>query len=175
TLFVNISNDQYRPDPQVAVAVIHQVSNPGDDFPVLLFLSAESGRGLDEIWRLRLRGMTWSAILVHVGVDPAHLFAGMDRDPGPPYGKAWGYWRKHGARPATPFQMVDADFVSLVKVRITSDRFGLNPTDVLKQHRSGRKVETIAREKHQFRGGHAPGGPTGKASNPGQGKGGKRN
>lgn len=168
-LFVNLSNDHYHPDPKMAMVVLHRLPKPGDDFPVLLFLAAESGRSMEDIWKLRVKGMSWSAILVHIGVPPSRLFAGMDRDPGPPYGNAWGHWRKRGGRPVTDFNLTDEEFVSLVKVQITSGHLGLHPNDVLREHRGGKKVETIAATKYKGRGGKSPRKPTGKAAAPGKG------
>jgi hypothetical protein len=173
-LFVNLSNDHYHPDPDVAVVVLKKVPNPGDDFPVLLFLAAESGRGIDELWSLRVKGMSWSAILLHIGVHPSRLFVGMDRDPGPPYGNAWGHYRKRGGAKVADFTLTDNDFVSLVKIQITSSHFDSDPNDVLREHRGGKKFERIASEKHKARGGQKHAQPTGKTSSPGKGKGNKK-
>lgn len=147
-MFVNLSNDHYHPDAEVAIQILHRMPHPGDDFPVLLFLAAESGRDLDFLWKLRLSGMSWSAILVYTGVSPHRLFVGMDRDPGPPYGNAWGHWRKHRRGRQAAFAISDDNFTSLVKIQITANHFGVSPVEVLREHRRGKKFERIAREHH---------------------------
>lgn len=147
-LFLNLSNDHYHPDAGVAVEILHRVPHPGDDFPVLLFLAAESGRDLNFIWKLRLSGMSWSAILVHTGVGPHRLFVGMDRDPGPPYGNAWGHWRRNRRHHQGGFAISDDEFTSLVKIQITANHFGISPLEVVRDHRNGKRFERIAREHH---------------------------
>src|SRR5438309_5849000 len=89
-IFLNVANDYFAPPPAVAATIVERCPSPVDDYPVIMLLARASRRSPDEILRLRLDYLPWSEIMVRLNVSPAVLFAGLDRDPGPPYGKAWG-------------------------------------------------------------------------------------
>src|SRR5262245_56024911 len=114
--FLNLTNDRYPAPQQVSVAVVKRCPRPADDFPVVMLLASESRRSPDAVLAMRLRGMSWTDVLFELHLSPEVLFVGMDRDPGPPYGNAWGYWKRHGGRPdKRRFAISDAQVVDLVK------------------------------------------------------------
>ncbi len=85
-VFLNVTNEYYAPQPEVAMAVVQRCPHPEDDFPSVLLLAQASGRAPGEILGLRLRGESWNDIMFNLHVSPSVLFSGLDRDPGPPYG-----------------------------------------------------------------------------------------
>src|SRR6266699_3525886 len=99
--FLNLAFGNYGYGRAVLEPVLPRLRYVEVDLPVVLFLANESGRGVDSIVALRARGMPWSAVFVELGVPLDVLFAGIDQDPGPPYGRAWGHWRNNprGVRP----------------------------------------------------------------------------
>jgi hypothetical protein len=147
-LFLNITNEYYAPPPQIATMVVQRCPRPEDDYPAILFLAHASGRPPAEILDLRLRGDSWSAIMVRERVPPSVLFVGMDRDPGPPYGHAWGYWKKH---PGGRFAIEDRDFVELTKLQVTSKYYRVSPYTVAAERQRGVSVEQYAADRHHSR------------------------
>ena len=150
-IFLNLSNQVWMPGG--TGTFIRECRYPGDDFPVVAFLAHHSRRHPGFILRLRSDGYAWSEIFYRLRVDPAVLFVGFDRDPGPPYGKAWGHWRRnHHAGVNQRFRVSDNDVVALVKVQTISRHFGASPFDVISGHHHGRRMESYAanrwREKH---------------------------
>jgi hypothetical protein len=145
-IFLNVTNQTWR--PAVAGTVIQGCAHPEDDFPVIAFLSYYSHRSPSFILNLRREGYAWSDILFQVNVQPSVLFVGIDRDPGPPYGKAWGYWKKH-YRPGTRmrYRISDRDIVGLVKVQTASRHLGANPRSVIEAQRGGRRPESYMGER----------------------------
>ena len=113
------------------------------DLPVALFLARQSGRPVRAIVDLRVQGLSWSVILGRVGLRPDILFVGLDRDPGPPYGKAWGHWKKRG-RAAV---LSDGDVAGLVQVQIASRYGGLPAFDLARGRGQGRPVSAALAEK----------------------------
>jgi hypothetical protein len=113
------------------------------DLPVVLFLARHSGRPVSVIVDLRSQGLGWSVILGRVGLAPDLLFAGIDRDPGPPYGKAWGYWRKRGRGVA----LSDGDVAGLVQIQIAARHGGLSAFDLARGHGRGRPVAAALAER----------------------------
>ena len=147
-LFLNMTNEYYAPPQEVATMVVQRCPHPEDDYPAVLFLARASGRPPAEILDLRLRGESWSAIMVRERVSPSVLFVGMDRDPGPPYGHAWGYWRHH---PGGRFAIEDRDFVELTKLQVTSRYYRVSPYTVAAERQRGVSVEQYAANRHHSR------------------------
>jgi hypothetical protein len=86
--------------------------------------------------------------MVRERVPPSVLFVGMDRDPGPPYGHAWGYWKKH---PGGRFAIEDRDFVELTKLQVTSKYYRVSPYTVAAERQRGVSVEQYAADRHHSR------------------------
>jgi len=150
-IFLNVTNQTWH--PAVAPTFIQECAYPEDDFPVIAFLAYHTHRPPSFILGLRNDGYRWGDIFFQLNVNPSVLFVGIDRDPGPPYGKAWGYWRQRyhpGAR--MRYRFSDRDIVGLVKVQTASRHFGSSPYTFIKSEREGRRVEVFAadrwREKH---------------------------
>jgi hypothetical protein len=86
-----------------------------EDLTVVLFLARESRTPLDVIVRLRSRGLSWSTISRRIRLPHDVLFVGIDQDPGPPYGAAWGRWKqRHGGT----LVLSDRDFTGLVQIQM---------------------------------------------------------
>jgi hypothetical protein len=150
-IFLNVTNQTWH--PAVATSVIQGCADPEDDFPVIAFLAYHSHRSPNFILNLRREGYGWSDIFFQINVQPSVLFVGIDRDPGPPYGKAWGYWKKH-YRPGIRerYRLSDRDVVGLVKVQTASRHFGTSPFAVIEAQKEGRRPEAFTvdrwRQKH---------------------------
>ncbi len=150
-IFLNVTNQVWQ--PAAPTAIIQRCRYPEDDFPVVAFLAFQSHRDPNFILQLRAEGYPWADIFYRVHVDPGVLFVGMDRDPGPPYGRAWGYWRNHPrGGPQGRLYFSDRDVVGLVKVQTAARHFGASPYSVLDAQHQGRRVEVYTagrwREKH---------------------------
>lgn len=110
-----------------------------DDLAVVLFISKHTGRSLDELYALRQqRGLTWWEIAVRFGMPADVWFVPVERDPGPPYGKAYGHWKNHKKNRGTPVVLSDADLRNLVAVRMAHEYYGVS-VDVAMEWRSGGK------------------------------------
>jgi hypothetical protein len=141
------------------------------DYP-LLFLARESGRSVSFIVDLRSQGLGWSVIFSRVGVPYDVLFVGIERDPGPPYGKAWGYWRKHPKR----LRLSDDEICGLVKVQTAHHVSGLSAYEVARARGQGRSCASLVAERnHRPHHGGSPGNAQGYEGGAGHGKGGKGN
>ena len=146
-IFLNVTNDYFAPPPTVAVELVRNSPVPEDDFPVILYLARASKRPPQEIQRLRADYLSWSDIMDRSNVSPSVLFAGIDRDPGPPYGKAWGYWRKHPRDERIRFR--DRDVVELVKLQVASRSQRVTPYAVASVRQKEITVEQYVAEKNR--------------------------
>jgi hypothetical protein len=166
-LFLNLTVARYGPERPVLEPLLPRLRNLEDDLPVALFLAHRSYTPLADVVALRARGFSWSVIFTKVEVPVAVLFRGIKEDPGPPYGKAWGYWRKN----PKSVRLSDAEIAGLVQVQIGSRWARMSALEMARSRGQGKKVPAMvaarkgrpwqaARAEHA--GGPGKGRPKGK-------------
>lgn len=117
-----------------------------DDLAVALQIMRYSGARQRELYELRSGGMSWWEISVRLGVPTDAWFVEVDRDPGPPYGNAYGYWKnqrrgkKHKHR---KMQLSDAEMRDLIAVRMVHEYYGVRAEVAMDWRASGRDLSTI--------------------------------
>src|SRR5262249_4355894 len=142
--------DYYAPPPTVAVDIVQRCASPVDDYPVIMLLARASRRPADEILRMRLDYLSWSDIMMRMHVSPSVLFVGLNRDPGPPYRRAWGYWKKHPRGDGYDFR--DRDIVELAKLQVASGHQRVSPYAVISdRNKGGWSTEEYVAEKNHGR------------------------
>jgi hypothetical protein len=78
--------------------------------------------------------MSWADIAFHFRMDPdIYYFRG-----GPPYGRAYGYWKKHPPR--------DVEVVDAVNVHFLSDYHKVTPDVVWGERNRGRSYAIVAND-----------------------------
>ena len=124
-----------------------------DDLAVALFLADRGRVDPGRVFALRERGLGWWEIGVRLGVPADAWFVPVERQPGPPYGKAYGHWRKHGRGGRDGFALADADARNLVAVRLLHEYYGVSVEVAMDWRASGRDLRGLTAE--QYRGRHA--------------------
>lgn len=142
--FLNLTNEHYAVPERTAVAVVKRCPRPQDDYPVVMLLARLSGRSPDAILSMRLHGAPWVDVFARNQVSPDVLFVGMDRDPGPPYSHAWGYWRKRGMEGDARAALSDDQIVDLAKLQIVSGYYRVSPYSVIAERQRGSTIERYA-------------------------------
>ena len=148
---LHASNMAYPLPRERVTPIFQEMDNPYDDYPVLAFVAYTSHVDIRTVWGYRRQGHAWFDVMVHFGVRPSALFVSLPSPPGPPYGKAYGYWKKH--RNGLPARYVpDADMRFWVGLRSVS-RYTGSPVDaVFEWHKAGNRPERYAgnhyRAKH---------------------------
>jgi hypothetical protein len=142
-LFLNLAVSNYGYNRSVLEPVLPRLRHVDEELPVVLFLARKSGRPVDLIVGLRARGLSWAVIFSKVNVPFDVLFVGIDRDPGPPHGKAWGHWKKRSKK----LVLADAEVAGLVQVQMGSRWAGLSPLDLARAKGKGKSVHTLVADK----------------------------
>lgn len=142
-MFLNLAVSDYGYDRATLGPLLPRVKHPEADLPVMLFVARESGRPLEAIVNQRALGLSWSSIFKRHNVPTDVLFAGIDRDPGPPYGRAWGYWKKHPSTTA----LSDSDVRGLVQVRLGSRWARLSPYQMARGQGRGESVISVVADR----------------------------
>lgn len=133
-----LSIGNYYRVPAREIMVIER-SIPRDELSVVYLLSNRSHRSAAYITDLRLRGLTWWDITIHLGLDPYNLYiVDSYRHSGPPYGKAYGYHDK-----GKKYRLRDDEIVELSNVRFLSKYHGVSPDDIIDHRRLGEHYDHI--------------------------------
>jgi hypothetical protein len=182
-VFFSISSRYFDRDVRVVQDWNRRFPQP-DDLAVALHLARHCDRGPEFFASLRRAGVGWFEISNRCNVAPDVFFVDVDREPGPPYGKAYGYWKKHKRDPKARFVLTDRQVRDLVAVRMAHEYYGVPVNVAMDWRRGGRDVGFVmvsqyharhgkgrAGEGHGKRGGES--GGKGKGSKEKKGKGGK--
>lgn len=165
-LYVAISSRYFDQDRQSVATLRTRYRNP-DDLAVALFISRQSGRSPEAVHRLRKQGLSWWDISVRLGLPVEVWFVPVDRDPGPPYGKAYGHWKKHRRDRRASVVLHDNDVRNLVAVRVLHEYYGV-PVEVAMDWRAdGRRLPELLSDEYSRRHGKAE---SSRSGHPGHGK-----
>jgi hypothetical protein len=125
---VAVSN--YYHVPEREVVVIHDRRVRDDELPVVFFLAQHAHVAPAVIVDLRLRGMSWWSISSRYHIGPEVYYVPVAVTPGPPYGKAYGHYKKNRSQWHT-IVLADDDVVNMVHLRFLSDYYHVAPERVI--------------------------------------------
>jgi hypothetical protein len=158
-VFFSISSRYFDRDRAVIVDWSRKFRDP-DDLAVFFFIVARSGRTPDFVFALRKRGLSWWEVGRRCGVPVDVWFLPLAADPGPPYGRAYGHWKKWKRNPKTVFVLADADVRNLVAVRMAHDYYGVPVEVAMRWRAEGRDIRALMASEYERRHGpkNRPGG-----------------
>lgn len=134
--------DYYRVPESRVVYVKQQYRIPDEEIPVVFFLASRAHVDPQVIIDLRIRQrMSWLDITFHYGLTPEIFYVPVKRV-GPPYGKAYGHYKKHG-KDYRKVKLVDADVVNLVNLRFISEYHGVAAEVVMDRRGKGERFVAI--------------------------------
>lgn len=127
--YFSIGNYYNVPQREIVV-VEHSISR--EDVNVAYFLARRAHRDVSYITELRLSGKSWWDISLRLGLDPHTIYiVDTYNDYGPPYGKAYGYYKDRHHR------LDDRQIAELVDVRFLSEYHKISPDEVIERRRKG--------------------------------------
>lgn len=141
------------------------------DYVVALHIARTAGLDIQVVIDRRRSGMSWDAVtrscrlasnIYYVELEPAVCS-------GPPFGRAYGYWRKH---PGADQRLSDDEIRELVLVKGLARHCGTSPSRVVERRKAGHSPAAIAKGRSQQRSEDAaPRLPGGGKPGKGHGKG----
>ena len=125
--------DHYGVPPRQVVEVRERYRCPDEDLPVVYFLAARAHVAPAAIFSLRVQRMPWLEIAFHYRLTPDIFFIPVTMERiGPPYGNAYGYYRKYGpSRDWRKIALTDREVVDLVNLRFMSEHYRMSPESVM--------------------------------------------
>ena len=137
--------DYYRV-PEREVIIIRERGILYEEIPVVFFIARRAHVAPGVIVDLRLRRMSWMDITFHYGLSPEIYYVPLRVAPGPPYGRAYGYYKKWHRKEWRKVRLGDDDVVNLVNLKFASEHYGYSPEEVIKMRSGGRNFVEINEE-----------------------------
>jgi hypothetical protein len=169
--------DYYRV-PYREVVVIRERGIIYEEVPVVLFIAGRARVAPEVIVDLRLRGRTWMDIILHFGLSPEIFYVPVRAVPGPPYGKAYGYYKNKPKKEWKSIVLDDDDIVNLVNLRFISKHYGHNPDNIIQMRGKGKsfidinhEIREVKKTKEKRHGERLSGKDNSKGKDKGKGKG----
>jgi hypothetical protein len=135
-------SDYYRVPETRVVDFRNRYRMHDEELPVIFFLASRAHADPRVIIDLRMRKrMSWLDITFHFGLTPEIYYVPVKRV-GPPYGKAYGYYKKHG-KDYRKVVLADNDVVNLVNLRFMSDYHGIAPEVIMDKRGKGEKFDVM--------------------------------
>lgn len=124
----------YYSVPQTHYYPYYQKGVGWEDIATGLLFSKLTGVRFETIMAWRTGGLGWVVISDRIRLPHDKLFVVLPPGAhvGPPYGKAYGYWKKRGG-----YVLTDADIHNLVLLRATSEYYKVPPAVIISQRESG--------------------------------------
>ncbi|MEN6311691.1 MAG: hypothetical protein ABFD80_09180 [Acidobacteriota bacterium] len=131
--------DYYRVPEPLIVSFRDRFRVSDEELPVVFFLAGRARVEPSVIMGLRLKGRSWLDIAFHFNLTPDIFFVSVgDARVGPPYGRAYGYYRKYGPRREwRKIALKDKEVVDLVNLRFMSEYHHMSPEAVMKRRGGG--------------------------------------
>lgn len=144
---------EYYRVPDRDIGVVRQRGIPDEELPVVFYLAAKAQVASGVILDMRLKGLSWMDITLRYGLSPEIYYVPVKvAKVGPPYGKAYGYYKKHPRQEWKKVVLHDDDVVNLVNLRFASDYYGYPPEQVMQMRGEGHNFvvihDHIKKEKH---------------------------
>jgi hypothetical protein len=126
--------------------VVRERHIPDEELPVVFFLARRARVAPDVIVTLRLGGKSWMEITHHYGLGADIFYVPVKNVSGPPYGKAYGYYKNKPRKEWKHIKLADDDVLNLVNLKFISSYYGYAPEDVIKMRSSGKSFRTINKD-----------------------------
>jgi hypothetical protein len=134
--------DHYK-QPEKEIIVVRDRGIPDEELPVVFYLASRAGISPTAIIKLRLAGKSWMDITFHYGLTAEIFYIDLGKDPGPPYGKAYGHFKKMPRKKWSKIVLGDPDIVNFVNLRFLSSHYGYSPNEIINMRSKGQSFTKI--------------------------------
>jgi hypothetical protein len=155
----HLSVGEYYRVPEREVIVVRKRGIPDEELPVVFLLAGRARVAPGAIIDLRLGGMSWMNITLRYGLTPEIYYVPVNGGKiGPPYGKAYGHYKKHPKQDWKKIRLSDSDVVNMANLKFMSEHYGYPPEKVIQMRAEGRQFvainDLIQKENHGKNGKH---------------------
>ncbi|MEE9614841.1 MAG: hypothetical protein V3W31_07845 [Thermodesulfobacteriota bacterium] len=112
--------------PERNVRVARERGIPDEELSVAFFLASRRQMDPMTVISMRLGGMSWMDVTRRLGFGADVFYVPVEGVKGPPYGKAYGYYKNKPQKDWKSIKLSDADVVNFVNLRFLSEYYGLS-------------------------------------------------
>ncbi len=134
---------EYYRVPEREVVVIRGRHIPDEEIPVVFFISQRAHVEPALIMNMRTRGQSWMDISLHFGLGSEVYYVPAREVSGPPYGKAYGYYKNKPRNKWKAIRLSDGDIVNFVNLRFVTEHYGYDPPAVMRMRGEGKSFVVI--------------------------------
>lgn len=147
-------SDYYQIPGGDVVATKERYRLRDEELPVIYFLAARARVNPSVIIDLRIKGMSWLDVTFHYGFTPEIYYVPVTVEKvGPPYGKAYGYYKKYrSSKEWKKIVLSDYEVIDLVNLRFISEHYQLKPEVVMEMRSQGKNFVSINDENWKRKG-----------------------
>lgn len=130
--------------PEREVIVVRERRIPEEEIPVVFFIAQRARVLPAAVIDLRLSGRSWMDITLHFGLSPEIYYVPVKVEvKGPPYGKAYGYYKNKPKKEWRNIKLVDADVINFVNLRFLSEYHKFPAEKVIKMRSGGKHFVVV--------------------------------
>jgi len=137
-------SDHYRADEKVIRHCAAEFDE--QDLVVAFHLARMSGVEISVILDWRRKDTSWHDITRRCNLHNDVFFVVMESDPGPPYGRAYGHWKKN---PKKAIVLSDDEIRAFSVLRAMSEYTGQPAKTILAERKKGRRPVDIAKSSRK--------------------------
>ena len=135
--------ERYQSPQKEIVVVRKQVTD--EELPVAFIIAEAAGVGVPAVVKLRIGGMSWMEISLHFDLSPSVFYVPLARDPGPPYGKAYGHFKNKANKKSKKIQLTDTEIIDWANLRFLSEYHHCSPDEIVKSRKAGHGFVAISK------------------------------
>ena len=136
--------------PEREVIAVRERKIPDEELAVIFYLSQRAGVTPQAVIELRKAGKSYLEITLLFQLSPAIYYVPIKKDPGPPFGKAYGHFKKRSKSEWKKVELDDDDIVNLVNLRFISNHCHASPDDVISLRAKSKSYVLLHDETIQY-------------------------
>ena len=119
------------------VTAVKKAEIPDEEMPVVFFMAKNCFVSPSIIIRHRQASLSWMDICLKYGLTAEIFWVDLKHTPGPPYGKAWGHFKKKKKDKWGSIRLTDIEIVNFVNLKFISIHYDYSPDEVVKMRGQG--------------------------------------
>ena len=128
----------YYKVPEREIVVIKERRIPPEETPVVLIIAAQARVTPSAVIDLRLAGKSWMDISIHLRLSPEIFYVPVKvAVAGPPYGKAYGYFKNKPKKEWNKIILTDAEIINFINLKFISEHYKHEPEKVIRMRQKG--------------------------------------
>lgn len=132
--------------PEPLIVQLLEKGLPEPELPAIGWIAQQTRVPVQRVADLRLQGVPLLDITLRLGGGPEIFYVPFDADPGPPYGKAWGYYKKTPRADWRTIRLLDLDIVNLTNLHLVTRHYSVSTARVLEMQRHGNSFSRIHKD-----------------------------